>query len=159
MTTAPARPTGRTIRARIVRIVNVPVRAILEVPFPTPLGRRLMLLFITGRQTGKTYRLPVSYVPDGDTLLTPGGGNWKLNLADGQPIRIRLRGEDLYATPEIIRAPGDIEPLLEKMIKANPMAQRSARIREIQQRFYRARLDPATNHGFAVVRWHPDRRR
>jgi len=99
-----------------MRIVNVLVRAILELPFPTPLGRRLMLLFVTGRQTGKTYRLPVSYVPDGDSLLTPGGGNWKLNLANGQPIRIRLRGEDRYATPEIIRAAGDIEPLLEKKI-------------------------------------------
>jgi hypothetical protein len=140
-----------------MRIVNVPVRAILELPYPTPLGRRLMLLFVTGRQTGKTYRLPVSYVPDGDTLLTPGGGNWKLNLADGRPIRIRLRGEDRYATPEIIRAPADIEPLLEKVIKANRMAQRSARIRETQQRFYRARLEPAPNHGFAIVRWHLDR--
>ena len=118
-----------------------------------------MLLFITGRKTRKSYRVPVSYVPDGDTLLTPGGGNWKLNLASGQPVRIRLRGEDRYATPEIIRAPGDIEPLLETMIKANPMAQRSARIRETQQRFYRARLDPAANHGFAVVRWRLDRGR
>ena len=44
MTTTTARPAGRRLRARIMRIVNVPVRAILELPFPTPLGRRLMLL-------------------------------------------------------------------------------------------------------------------
>ena len=63
MTAARTRPASGRIRARIARSVNVPVRAILGLPFPTPLGWRPMLLFITGRKTGKTYRLPVSYVP------------------------------------------------------------------------------------------------
>ena len=51
--------------------INVPMRAVLGLPFPTPLGRRLMLLFPTGRKTAKKYRRPVSYVRDGDTLLFP----------------------------------------------------------------------------------------
>ena len=77
--TAPGnRPLDRRIQARVMRVMNVPMRAILGLPFPTPLGRRLMLLFLTGRKTGRRYRQPVSYVRDGDTLLTPGGGNWKL---------------------------------------------------------------------------------
>jgi hypothetical protein len=49
-------------------------RKILGLPFPTPLGGRLMLVTLTGRRTGKTYHQPVSYVRDGNTLLTPGGG-------------------------------------------------------------------------------------
>jgi hypothetical protein len=63
-----------------MRLVNLPMRRILALPFPTPLGKRLMLAYLTGRSSGKSYRQPVSYVKDGDSLLTPGGGNWKLNL-------------------------------------------------------------------------------
>jgi hypothetical protein len=58
-------------RARIMRAVNVPMRAALSLPFPTPLNANLMLIHYTGRKSGKAYRQPVSYVRDGDVLLTP----------------------------------------------------------------------------------------
>src|SRR6185437_12775198 len=77
-------------RARIMRAVNVPMRAVLSLPFATPLSSNLMLVSYTGRKTGKAYRQPVSYVHDGKVLLTPGGGRWTLNLAGGRPITIRL---------------------------------------------------------------------
>jgi hypothetical protein len=57
-----------------MRLVNVPIRLVLGLPFATPLRHALMLLSFTGRKTGKAYRQPVSYLPDGDTLLTPGAG-------------------------------------------------------------------------------------
>ena len=89
-----------------MRAVNVPMRIVLGLPFATPLSGRLMLLSFRGRRTGKVYRQPVSYVRQGaTTLLTPGGGRWKLNLSDGQPVRIRLRGRDVTARPELV---GDI---------------------------------------------------
>jgi hypothetical protein len=78
-----------------MRVINVPMRVILGLPFATPLAGRLMLDRITGRKTGKVYRQPVSYVRQDSTLLTPGGGNWKLNLQDGRPVRLRLRGRDM----------------------------------------------------------------
>lgn len=34
-----------------------------------------MLASFTGRKTGRHYRQPLSYVRDGDILLTPGGGH------------------------------------------------------------------------------------
>ena len=139
-----------------MRVMNVPMRAILSLPFPTPLGRRLMLLFLTGRNTGRKYRVPVSYVRDGDMLLTPGGGNWKLNLTEGQPVRVRLGGKDFLATPQIIRDPDEVEPLLEKMTTANPITGKFVRIpRDAQGRFDRTRLEAATRYGFAIVRWRP----
>ena len=88
----PARPARLARRARLMSVLNVPIRLLLRLPFATPLSRQLMLLSFTGRKTGKRYRQPVSYVPDGDTLLTPGGGKWKLNLQEDQPIVLRLRG-------------------------------------------------------------------
>ena len=66
-------------RARIMRAVNVPMRRSLS--FATPLSGNLMLVSYTGK-SGKAYRQPVSYVRDGDVLLTPGEGP-----LDAQPGR------------------------------------------------------------------------
>jgi hypothetical protein len=103
-----------------MRVLNLPMRALLQLPFTTPLSGRLMLISYIGRKTGKAYRQPVSYAQQDDTLLTPGGGNWKWNLRDGQPVRIRLRGRDVLAQPELIKDPDEIERLLAVMAAANP---------------------------------------
>jgi hypothetical protein len=114
-----------------------------------------MLVFLTGRRTGKSYRQPVSYVRDGATLLTPGGGNWKLNLENGRPVRIRLRGRDVLARPEIVADPDEVERLLGIITAANPMASRFIGIpRGPDGRFDRDRLEAALRHGFRVIRWH-----
>src|SRR6266498_4929181 len=91
MSERPKRPLRRRIQARVMGVLNVPMRVLLRLPFPTPLGGRLMLVSFTGRKSGKAYQQPVSYVQQGDTLLSPGGGNWKWNLQDGQPV---LRSEE-----------------------------------------------------------------
>jgi hypothetical protein len=111
---------ARRRRVRVMRIVNVPMRRLLRLPFPTPLNRRLMLLYFTGRKTGRAYRQPVSYVPDGDILLSPGCGKWKLNLREDQPIRVCLRGRDVQDRSQFIRDPAEVEGLLKKMAAVNP---------------------------------------
>jgi len=121
-------PVRRRLQARAFRIINVPMRAVLGLPVGTPLGGSLMLAFIIGRKSGKTYRQPLSYVRDGDVLLTPGGGKWKLNLKPGVPVRIRLRGKDITATPELVGDAEEIGKLLVVMAAANP---RSASFIEI----------------------------
>jgi len=52
----PRRPIGRRLQASVMGIVNVPIRIVLGLPVATPLGRRLMLAFIVGRKSGKTYQ-------------------------------------------------------------------------------------------------------
>lgn len=142
-------------RARTMRAVNVPMRAVLSLPFATPLSGNLMLISYTGRKTGNAYRQPVSYVRDGETLLTPGGGRWTLNLGDGRPVRIRLRGRDVAARPELVTDPAEVERLLGVIARENP---RAARFIPIPRR-PDGRLDPdalgaALRHGFCIVRWH-----
>jgi hypothetical protein len=68
-----ARP-GRLRQARLMRLINVLMRALLGLPFATPLSWALMLVSRTGRKTGGHDAQPVSYARDGDTRLTPGGG-------------------------------------------------------------------------------------
>src|SRR5947209_1935219 len=117
---APVRPNRMVAQARLMAVINVPMRLILGLPFATPLSRQLMLLHLTGRKSGKRYVQPVSYVPDGNTLLTPGGGRWKLNLKPSECVRLRLRGRDVLARPELIRDVDQIELLLRRMQSANP---------------------------------------
>jgi deazaflavin-dependent oxidoreductase (nitroreductase family) len=142
-------------RARIMRAVNVPMRAVLSLPVATPLSANLMLISYTGRKTGKAYRQPVSYARDGEVLLTPGGGRWTLNLAGGRPVRIRLRGRDVAARPELVTDAAEVERLLGVIATKNP---RSARFIPIPRR-PDGRLEPealeaALRHGFCIVRWH-----
>lgn len=155
MSTQPRRPFGRRIQARVMSILNVPMRVILRPPIPTPLNGRLMLISFTGRKTGKAYRQPVSYVQQGDTLLTPGGGKWKLNLREDQPIWIRLRGHDVLARPELVKDPDEIERLIGIMSAANPSVSAFVGIpKGPDGRLDRTRLETAVKHGFRIVRWH-----
>ncbi len=151
------RPMRRRLQARIMRIVNVPVRAVLGLPFPTPLGGRLMLVTHVGRRTGRTYRQPVSYVRHHETLLTPGGGRWTDNLVNGQPVPVRLNGRDLRARPELIDDLNEVDRLLTVMADANPRVRAFVGVpRSADGRWDRDRLSTAVEHGFRVVRWHPE---
>jgi hypothetical protein len=140
-----------------MRIVNVPMRRILALPFSTPLSKRLMLLYLTGRRSGRSYRQPVSYVKVDDALLTPGGGNWKLNLEPGRPERIRLDGRDVMARPDLIDDVDEIDDALMRMTAVNP---RTASFIPIDRRedghFEQHGLSNAVAHGFRIVRWHLD---
>jgi hypothetical protein len=148
------RPGRRSRQARLMRVINVPMRFLLRLPVATPLSGQLMLLYLTGRKSGKRYQQPVSYVPDGDSLLTPGGGNWKLNLREDQPIRARIRGRDVRLRPEIIADLDEVERLLRRMMTANPRVTRFVPVMGPDGRIDRVRLEAAVRYGFRIIRWH-----
>jgi F420H(2)-dependent quinone reductase len=149
-------PLSRRLQARFFKIANVPMRLVLGLPVPTPLGRNLMLAFIVGRKTGRLYRQPVSYVRDGDALLTPGGGKWKLNLVAGTPVRISLRGRDISANPELVSDVDEVGKLLQTLAAGNPAAVRFIRLeRSPDGSFDRTGVERAVRYGFRIVRWHP----
>ena len=139
-----------------MRLANVPMRLILRLPFPTPLGKQLMLLSYRGRKSGKSYLQPVSYVPDGDTLLSPGGGKWKLNLRDGEPIRVRLRGRNVSAHPQLIGDVDEVQRLLEKMAATNPRITSFVPVMGPDGEVDRRKLENAVAYGFRIIRWHLD---
>jgi deazaflavin-dependent oxidoreductase (nitroreductase family) len=155
---AARRPVGRRLQARVFRIVNVPIRVALSLPVATPMSRRLMLVHLVGRKTGKHYRQPVSYVADGAALLTPGGGRWTRNLRDGRPVQVRLRGRRITAWPELIRDPDKVDRLLTLMSARNPALNRFVRIpTAMDGRRDRELLLRAIRYGFCIVRWRVDR--
>lgn len=136
-----------------MRIANVPMRRVLSLPFETPISRRLMLLSYAGRKSGRRYRQPVSYVEDGGVLLTPGGGRWKMNLRDDEPITVRLRGRDVAARPELVRDPIEVEVLLRRMMTLNPRLASFIPFIEKGGEIDPGKLQMAIEHGFCVVRW------
>lgn len=141
-------------QARMTRVLNIPMRRLLRLPFPTPISRRLMLLTLTGRKTGRIYLQPVSYVQDDDgTLLTPGGGRWTYNLRQGQPVPIRLAGHRRTAVPELVRDRRHVEMLLDKILKGNPAAASFMPFVGAGGRLDADKLTLALDHGFCVVRW------
>lgn len=157
MSDKPYRPLSRRIQARAMRAANVPMRAMLRLPVGTPAGKRLMLAYVVGRKSGRIYRQPLSYVQDGETLLTPGGGQWKLNLQNGEPVRLRIRGRDRLARPELVRDQAEVEALIGVIAAGNPMAGRFIAIpKGPDGRLDPERLAPAIKHGFCIVRWHLD---
>lgn len=153
------RPLARRVQARAMRIVNVPMRRILALPFPTPLSRRLMLLTYRGRRSGKQYRQPLSYVRHEDTLLTPGGGKWTLNLVDGRAEHVRLGGRDVMLYPELVSPVDDVQHLIQIMAKTNPALRRFIAIpQQPDGTLDSSSLQAAIDHGFRIVRWHQSRR-
>ncbi len=147
-------------RRKRMRRVNVIMRALLSLPFPTPLSSKLMLVTYTGRRTGKRYRQPLSYVVDpttgsGDILLTPGGGNWTLSLGGGTPVLSRVRGRNVHLRPELIDDPAEVDQLLQRMAQLNPALIKFVPLPRAQDGSFELEpLRAAINHGFCVVRWH-----
>jgi hypothetical protein len=155
MTAFPDSAAAGRKQARMMRVVNVPMRAVLSLPFRTPLSANLMLVSYTGVKSGRAYLQPVSYARDGETLLTPGGGRWTLNLKGGREVALRLRGHDVPARADLISDPAEVERLLGVIAVGNPRAMRYIPI----PRRPDGRLDPdaltaAITHGFRIVRWH-----
>jgi hypothetical protein len=138
----------------MMNAVNIPVRLVLGLPFATPLSNQLMLVYLTGRRTGKSYVQPVSYVRDGQTLLTPGGGRWKLNLRDGERARARLGGRDTWLRPELVKDAAEVDRLLRLMAASNPRITSFAPVAGADGQIDRQRVDNAVRYGFAIVRWH-----
>ena len=137
--------------------INVPMRRVLGLPVATPLGKRLMLAYIVGRKSGRLYRQPLSYIRYGDVLLTPGGGKWKLNLDPAKPVRLRIRGRDVQARPEVVRDQDEVVRLLGVMKAANPGIDRFIPLpKGPDGKPEPQALARAIKYGFSIVLWHLD---
>ena len=140
-------------RARMMKWANVVVRALLSLPFKTPLSSGLMRVRHTGRRTGRVYRQPVSYVRDAEALLTPGGGNWTRNLDASQPVLLRLQGREVAARPDLVRDEAEVNTLLGRMLASNPRLASFVPFVDGDGTVDPAKLQIALWRRFCIVRW------
>lgn len=142
-------------QARLMGVFNVVPRLILRSPLHGVMSGRLLLLTVTGRKTGRSYTIPVSYVEDGDALLVGAGAPWVKNLRDGVPVSVWLRGKERLVSPEVIRDPAELARLSEIILRVNPTWGRFNNLRFGPD----GRIDPdlferARKRGLAVIRLH-----
>jgi deazaflavin-dependent oxidoreductase (nitroreductase family) len=72
------------------------LRLLLVSPLHGLVSRRLMLLTVIGRHTGRRYTFPVRYATDGHTVTVVAGSadhkTWWLNLVHAAPVVMRIGG-------------------------------------------------------------------
>lgn len=140
------------ILQRVVRYFNPLMRLVLASRAHRMMSSRLMLLYFTGRKTGRPYTTPVSYVREGNDLLVPGGGGWWKNLTTGT-TRVRLQGAWHVVTPDVIRDLAVQSEVLGRMLAVNPAIAVFTGIRPGPDgRPMAVSLDREHRRGFVVVR-------
>ena len=92
-------PRGHAPFAVFNRTANPVIKGLLQSPLhPLAVSRRLALITVTGRRSGREYTFPVGYRQDGDRVTIgidwPERKVWWRNLRDGGSVRLRLRGEE-----------------------------------------------------------------
>jgi hypothetical protein len=104
VTGSPAvRPSPRAQTMRLQKAGNRIVRGILRTPVLARLaGRRLLILYIVGRTSGRQLTIPVAYTRSGTDLLVGTPFGWGRNLRSGEPVAIRLQGRRRLADVEVM---------------------------------------------------------
>jgi len=97
------------------KLYNPIVILLLHSPFHRIMDKSTILITITGRKSGKTYTIPVSYVRDGDTLMmiSQREHSWWKNLRGGAQVRLYLQGRTLKARGEVF---ADAETVANKLL-------------------------------------------
>src|SRR5215475_12435833 len=93
-------PTAQTLALQ--GFANTIVRGLLRTPLISrAVGRRLVVVYVVGRKSGRRFVVPVAYTQHGDALLIGTPFAWGRNLRNGQPVDIRLRGKRRVADVEV----------------------------------------------------------
>jgi hypothetical protein len=94
---------------------------LLKSPLHGVLSGNMMIIYFSGRKSGKAYHVPVSYLRKNHTLLSVSSRErtWWRNLRGGVPVVVRLQGRDIKAYAEALEGEGEIEQGLKDFIGGN----------------------------------------
>ena len=154
----PTHEAGTASRRRsappLIKAFNVVSRALLRSPLHGVMSNKLLLLTFTGRKTGRAYTTPVSYfVADDGSLIIAGGAPWWKNLHDGEPVRVRLRGWERSARPDVVRDSDELAKLLQVILPRNPILGRFMGLKlDAEGRLNPSQLERARGRGLALIR-------
>jgi F420H(2)-dependent quinone reductase len=107
------------------------VGAMLRSPLHRVFSRRLLLLQVRGRRTGRVHTFPVGYLQEADTLYVLVAEyrtkTWWRNFKDGAPAKLRLRGRTVQGTGKVLRWESDADTLtaaVDRYLAALPFVRR-----------------------------------
>jgi len=118
-TSSPAPETPQTLAVQ--GVVNRIMRGLLRTPgVARVVGRRLLIVYVVGRRTGRRFAIPVAYTPDtGGTLLIGTPFAWVRNLRSGVPVDIRFRGRLRPVDVQVLRSEADVVAHYDRMCRDN----------------------------------------
>lgn len=139
--------------SRSQRILNRIMRGILRSPLHPMMSGRILVINVTGRKTGKLYRLPVGYVEHDGAILIGTAGKWRRNLPAHPQVTVLLHGKQRQATAEVITDQDRATELYRPILAKNPIHGKYAKIGiEPDGTPNPADLEAALKRGIAVVR-------
>ncbi|MFE3188101.1 nitroreductase family deazaflavin-dependent oxidoreductase [Nocardia sp. NPDC059240] len=102
-------------------LLNTFIRSLLKVPLLAPqVGKRLCVLHVVGRKSGKVYDVPVAYTRhDGDILIGTGKHPWVSNIRKGTPIAVSFGGPKHTADAEVLTDAESVVRLSEVIARDN----------------------------------------
>ncbi len=115
----------------LVRAVTPLVKAVLRSPAQGCLSDTMMILTVTGRRTGRSYEIPVSYIADGAVLtcITGIDNAWWKNLRGGADVAVLLQRSRFRGYAEASTGAANI-PVIESFLAARP---RDARFHHVRR--------------------------
>jgi hypothetical protein len=139
----------------VMRVLNVVPRLVLRSPLHGLMSDDLMLLGFTGRTSGRTYVIPVSYVEDEGTLLVGTDLPWRKNIRTGGNLSVWFKGRERRVRADVFVEEADVERLFGIILPENPALGRFLGLRlDSDGRPNRGDLQRAVGRGVAVMRLH-----
>ena len=94
---------GQAQTMRGQNVANAVVRTLLQTPLVSRgIGKRLVIINVTGRKTGRRYSVPVAYTRHDGVLLVGTPFGWARNMRTGEPVEIVLQGKRRQADVQVI---------------------------------------------------------
>ena len=114
------RPAGQAQKLPMQKLVNGFTRAALSTPgVAKGIGRKLILLYVFGRNSGKRYAIPIAYMEHGGKVLIGTQFGWVRNLRTGDPIQVRYKGRLRSADVEVVEDDEQVAELYTLMCRDN----------------------------------------
>jgi deazaflavin-dependent oxidoreductase (nitroreductase family) len=97
------RPPGQAQVMTGQKVANRIVGTLLRTPgISSGMGKRLVIINVTGRKTGKRYSVPVAYTRHEGSLLVGTPFAWARNMRAGEPVEVILQGQRRQADVQVI---------------------------------------------------------
>jgi deazaflavin-dependent oxidoreductase (nitroreductase family) len=105
-----------------LKIANPLLTLLLRSPWHWVASGSILLITVTGRQSGRRYTTPVNFVPEEGQLLVLSHQHrtWWRNLRGGAAVTIRWRGKKINTTATVVEEAAQVTPYFERYLTAVP---------------------------------------